>query len=422
MAFDLLIRNTSELVTCAGSPTEPAEKALGAIARGALGVTTGRVAFAGAESALPADAIGPDTRVIDAGGGFAGPGFVDCHTHLVFAGERSAEFEARARGATYLEIAAAGGGIMSTVRATRAASEDALVQLALPRLRRLLSQGVTLIEIKSGYGLNVADELKMLRAIRRLQEAQSVGIFATLLCAHAVPEELAADRQRYVRLCVEEIIPSAAEGGWATFCDAFVERSAFTLEEGRRILEAGKQHGLVPRIHADQLSASGGARLAAELGAASADHLEFVDADDMRAMALSGTSAVLVPTSTFFLRQRPYAPGRALRDAGLNVALATNVNPGSAMSESVGLTMSLACLENGLTPAEAYWGFTRGAALALRLPQGGRLAVGDLADAVVFSSTSYRHLPYHLAVNHAVRVIKDGRLVYEDPSEPCRCE
>ncbi|HEX4621754.1 MAG TPA: amidohydrolase family protein, partial [Myxococcaceae bacterium] len=228
--------------------------------------------------------------------------------------------------------------------------------------------------------------------------------------------------ERYVRLCIDEIIPAAAEGGWATFCDAFVERGAFTLDEGRRILESGKKHGLTPRLHADQLSASGGARLAAELGAACADHLEFVDAESMRAMAVAGTSAVLVPTSTFFLRQRPYAPGRALKDAGVNVALATNLNPGSAMSENVGLTLSLACLENGLTPAEAYWAFTRGAAIALRLPQGGRLAVGDPADAVVFSCASYRHLPYHLAVNHAVRVIKGGRLVHEDVGDSCRCE
>jgi imidazolonepropionase len=278
MAFDLVIRNASELITCAGSPAEPAENALAAVAHGALGVTGGRVAFAGAEGALPPDAVGPGTRVIDAGGGFVGPGFVDCHTHLVFAGERSAEFEARCRGASYLEIAAAGGGIMNTVRATRAASEDALVASALPRLQRLLSQGVTGVEIKSGYGLNLADELKMLRAIRRLQKAQPVGIFATLLCAHAVPEEHASDRERYVRLCIEEIIPAAAEGGWAAFCDAFVERSAFTLEEGRRVLEAGKKHSLVPRLHADQLSASGGARLASELGAACADHLEYIDA------------------------------------------------------------------------------------------------------------------------------------------------
>ncbi|WP_163864438.1 imidazolonepropionase [Myxococcus eversor] len=418
-ALELLVRNTSEVLTLEGTHREPAEAALTPKPGACVGVREGRIAFVGPESELPSGAVGPDTQVLDAEGGFVGPGFVDPHTHLVFAGERSAEFDLRNQGATYLEIAKAGGGIVSTVRATRAASEDELVRLALPRVQRLLEQGVTVAEVKSGYGLDLENELKMLRAVRRLGALTPVELVPTLLCAHALPQEYRERREDYVRLCIEEILPAVAREGLARFCDVFVEDSAFTVDEARRILTTGRALGLVPRLHADQLTARGASELAAELGAATADHLEQVTDAGMRALADANVTAVLVPTSTLFLRMRPYAPGRRLRDAGLNIALGTNVNPGSAMSENTALALGLACLENGLSAAEAYWAATRGAALSLGLQQHGRLAVGDAGDLVLFSCASFRHLPYHLGVGHARTVVKAGRVVVKQALNSC---
>ncbi|SES73058.1 imidazolonepropionase [Stigmatella erecta] len=409
--LDLLIRNTSEVLTVEGSHREPAERALTPKPQACLGVRGGRVAWVGPEAALPSGALTPDTQVLDAGGMLVGPGFVDPHTHLVFAGERASEFDLRCQGATYLQIAQAGGGIVSTVRATRAASEEELIRLALPRLQRLLEYGVTTAEVKSGYGLDRESELKMLRVVRQLAPLTPVELVPTLLCAHAVPEEFKGRREAYVELCIQEILPAVAQEGLARFCDIFVEQSAFTPDEARRLLRAAQALGLRPRLHGDQLTSGGGAELAAELGAATVDHLEHVSEAGIRALAQADVTAVLVPTSTLFLRMRPYAPGRKLRDAGVNVALGTNVNPGSAMSENLPLALGLACLENGLTAAEAYWAVTRGAALALGLPSRGRLAVGDPADVVIYSCSNHQHLPYHLGVNHARTVLKAGRVV-----------
>jgi imidazolonepropionase len=417
--LDLLVRNTSEVLTVEGTHRQPAEEALTPRPRACVGVRGGRVAWVGQEAELPSDAVGPGTEVLDAKGRMVGPGFVDPHTHLIFAGERSTEFDLRCQGATYLEIAQAGGGIVSTVRATRAASEDELVRLALPRLQRLLEYGVTTAEVKSGYGLDVESELKMLRVVRQLAGLSPMELVPTLLCAHAVPEEFKGRREAYVDLCVQEILPAVAREGLARFCDIFVEQSAFTPDEARRLLTAAKALGLRPRLHGDQLTSGGGAELAAELGAVTVDHLEHISEAGIRALAAADVTAVLVPTSTLFLRMRPYAPGRKLRDAGVNVALGTNVNPGSAMTENLPLAMGLACLENGLTAAEVYWATTRGAALALGLPSHGRLAVGDVADLVVFSCSNYRHLPYHLGVNHAATVLKLGRVVTRDRVAHC---
>lgn len=417
--LELLVRNTSEVLTVEGSHRQPAEQALTPHPRACVGVRGGRVAWVGQEAELPSGAVGPQTEVLDAQGRMVGPGFVDPHTHLVFAGERSTEFDLRCQGATYLEIAQAGGGIVSTVRATRAASEDELVRLALPRLQRLLEYGVTTAEVKSGYGLDVESELKMLRVVQRLRGLTPVELVPTLLCAHAVPEEFKGRREAYVDLCIQEILPAVAHEGLARFCDIFVEQSAFTPDEARRLLTAAKALGLRPRLHGDQLTAGGGAELAAELGAATVDHLEHVSEAGIRALAAADVTAVLVPTSTLFLRMRPYAPGRKLRDAGVNIALGTNLNPGSAMSENLPLTMGLACLENGLTAAEVYWATTRGAALALGLPSHGRLAVGDAADLIIFSCSNYRHLPYHLGVNHSRTVLKGGRVVIRGSMAHC---
>jgi len=410
--FDLLIRNTSEVLTVQAELGAPAETLLTPQMRAVVGVADRRIVYIGPEEQLAKGSRGPSTEVLDARGGFVGPGFVDPHTHQVFAGDRSTEFELRCRGASYLEIARAGGGILSTVRATRASSEDELVALALPRLRRLLEHGITCAEIKSGYGLNLEDELKMLRVIQRLGREQPITLIPTLLCAHAIPEEMRNERDRYLRTCIEQIIPAPAEAGLAKFCDVFVEEGAFTVAEGQRVLAAGLDAGLIPRVHANQLSESGGVRLAADVGASSADHLEHASSEDIQMLAEKKVAAVLMPTTTVYLRQCPAAPGRRLVDAGVCVALATNLNPGSSMSENVALTLGLGCLLNGLSAAESYWALTRGAARALRLPDLGTLLVGGAADLVVFGCASYRHLPYHLGINHAKAVIKSGRVVF----------
>lgn len=404
MKLDLLIRNTSEVVTCTGEGA--AEDMLAPIERGCVGIRDGRIAWLGAEP------TGDATLELDARGGFVGPGFVDCHTHVVFDGDRSDEFEMRCQGRTYLEIAAAGGGIARTVTATRAASEERLFKLALPRLERLLRHGVTTAEVKSGYGLDVEAELRMLRVIRRLGEQQPISLVGTLLALHAVPPEFKDDRAGWVKLVIDELLPRVAAEGLARFNDVFVEQTAFTHDEARAVLEAGLRHGLSPRLHVDQMTANGGAELAASLNAITADHLEQISPEGIAALARAGTVAVLAPTSTLFARARPFAPGRALRDAGVRVALCTNCNPGSSHSENVFLSMGLACVENGLTPAEAYLGFTRFGADAIADSRLGRLQVGAPADVTIFNADSYRALPYHFAMNDVSHVVKSGQLIF----------
>jgi imidazolonepropionase len=346
----------------------------------------------------------PAREVIDARGGFVGPGLVDPHTHLVFAGDRAAEFEQRCQGKTYLEIAQSGGGITRTVEATRAASEDELVELALPRLAALLSHGVTTAEVKSGYGLDVENELKMLRVIQKLNARQPITLIPTVLALHSRPDD------KWVDTVVNELLPRV--GKLAVFCDAFVEKTAFTADETRRVMKKAVELGLIPRLHVDQLTPGAGAELAAELKAATADHLEHVSGEGIKALAFAGTVAVLNPTSTLFLREAKYAPGRALIDGGVRVALCTNCNPGSSMTENVALAMSLACLQNGLTPREAYEGFTKNAALAVRRPDLGALYAGGPGDAVLYNCASYQTLPYHLGMSEVRTVIKAGRRVW----------
>ncbi len=402
--FELLIHGASEVLTCTGEGS--AEQKLAPIAKGAVGIRDGRIAWLGTEPPVRGEIE------IDARGGFVGPGFVDCHTHVVFAGDRSGEFEQRCQGKTYLEIAAAGGGIARTVNATRAASEQQLIELAVPRLERLLRHGVTTAEVKSGYGLDVESELRMLRVIAKLRDRTPITLVGTLLALHAIPPEFKEDRGGWVKKVIDELLPIVAREQLARFNDVFVEQSAFTHDEARACLQAGRALGLLPRLHVDQLTANGGAQLAASLGAVTADHLEQISAEGITALAKSGTVAVLAPTSTLFAKARPFAPGRALVDAGVRVALCTNCNPGSSHSENVFLAMGLACVENGLTPAEAYLGFTRHGADALAEPELGRLQAGFLADLVIYEAQSYRALPYHFAMNDVAHVVKSGRVVF----------
>ncbi len=412
---ELLLENLGEIATPRGSaPRRGAEQ--GAIARlpgGEVLCRNGRVVFVGsrAERLARYGEVPPEAR-FDARGGTLLPGFVDCHTHLPWAGDRAHELTARLGGKSYQEIAAAGGGILSTVAATRAASEDELVENVRRRLDRMLAWGTTTAEAKSGYGLSLADELKQLRAIRRGAEGHAVEVVPTLLAAHEVPPEHRADRARYLDLIVHEITPAVAETGLARFTDVFCERGVFSVEESRRVLEAGKAHGLVPRLHADEFVDSGAAELAAEVGAASADHLIAVSEAGIEALAGSGVTAVMLPGVSFFLRLGRYAPVRRLIEAGVPVALATDCNPGSSHTESLPFVYWLGVFQLRLTVEEALTALTLNPACVLgKGAEIGSIEEGKQADLVLLDAPSLDHLPYHLGVNPVQAVWKAGKKV-----------
>ncbi len=415
---DLLVTGIGQLVTCAGARAAGAEVALGLVGEAVVAARAGRVTYAGPAAAFDGE-VAEDVVRLDAGGDLVTPGLVDPHTHLAFAGDRSAEFAERCAGVPYLDIMRRGGGILATVKATRAASEDELAALCGRRLDALARQGVTTVEVKSGYGLTVDEELKLLRAIRRAADASPLKVVATLLGAHAVPPEYEGKRAAYVDLVRREMIPAAAEAGLAAHVDAFVEAGAFTATDAERLAAAAEGAGLSLRLHVDQLTAGGGAELAADLGAKSADHLEQISEAGIRALADTGTVAGLLPTATLFTRLPRYAPGRALADAGAILALGTNWNPGSANTGNHALALGLACLNNGLTPAEALLAATDGAARSLGLEgEVGRLAPGARADLVIHRARDFRHLAYHLAVPHARIVVAGGQVVHGDRCAP----
>ena len=422
---DLLIGNLAEIATPLGAtPRRGADQAavlrLRADADGADGsgveilCRDGRLAFVGPASErerLWGELAGVPR--LDGGGGTAVPGFVDGHTHLPWAGSRENEFVQRLAGRSYQEIAAAGGGILSTVRATRAAGAPALVDLALGRLRWMLSCGTTTAEAKSGYGLSLGDELKQLEAIRAAAALQPVELVPTLLAAHEVPGEYRSRRGAYLDLVCEEIVPAAAERGLARFCDVFCEQGVFSAAESRRVLEAGRRHGLLPRLHADEFADSGGAELAAELGALSADHLMAVSPSGVEALAAAGVTALLLPGTSFFLAKRIYAPARRLIEAGVPVALGTDCNPGSSYTESLPTIAQLAVFELGMTIAEALTAVTLNPACTLGLgAEIGSLEAGKRADVVLLDAPNLLHLAYHYGVNPVRSVVKAGREVY----------
>ncbi len=380
-------------------------------ANGAIAVEGERIVFAGIAAEV-ADKPGQFAHeVIDAGGRWITPGLIDCHTHLVFGGDRADEFERRLGGATYEEIAKAGGGIRSTVRATRAASEDDLIDAALPRLDRLLAEGVTTIEIKSGYGLTVADELKQLRAARRLAAQRRVDVRTTLLGAHALPPEYEGRQPDYVKLVTDAIIPCAAAEKLADAVDAFCEKIAFTPAETEAVFVAAARHGLPVKLHADQLSDLGGAALAAKFGALSADHLEFASEEGVAAMARAGTVAVLLPGAFYFLRETKLPPIEALRRHKVPIALASDANPGSSPAVSLLLMLNMACTLFRLTPEEALAGVTRAGAQALGLGKDrGVLAPGYRADFVLWNIERPADLAYWMGANPCHQVVKDGQI------------
>jgi imidazolonepropionase len=414
----LLIEGLAEVATPLGSsPRRGAEQ--GRIARwpnAEVLCRDGRIAFVGPheERVRRFGELPPAAGVerLDGGGGTLLPGFVDPHTHLPWAGSREEEFVARLAGTTYQEIAAAGGGILSTVAATRQASEDELVDNVRRRLDLMLAWGTTTAEAKSGYGLALAPEMKQLRAIARAAAEHAVDLVPTLLAAHEIPAEHRADRGRYVDIVCAEIVPAAAEAGLARFCDVFCEHGVFSAAESRRVLEAGAAAGLRPRLHADEFADSGGAELAAEIGALSADHLMAVSARGIEALAHSGVTAVLLPGTSFFLMKDRYAPARRLIEAGVPVALATDCNPGSSYTESMPMIVTLAVLKLGLTIAESLTAATLNAACSLGLgAEIGTIEEGKRADLLLLRAPNLLHLVYHYGVNPVAAVVKGGRVV-----------
>ena len=404
MRIDFLLTGAGQLVTC-----DPGlgEGPLGLVERGAVAAAGGRVLYAGPEASLPDLEVDGGAVRVEAGGQAVVPGFVDAHTHLVFAGERADEFAARLRGVGYEEALAAGGGINRTVRETRAAADADLEAAAAARLGRALDYGTTTLEAKSGYGLTVEDERRSLEVLARVAAGSPVEVVPTFLGAHLIPEEYAGDRAGYLDLLEHEMLPACAP--LAEFVDAFCDRGALTVEESRRVLAAGARHGLKGKLHANELGSTGGAALAAELGCVSADHLLFCDQEEARGLAAAGTVAVLLPGTSFLLRTGRAAPVQVLRDAGVRMALGTDCNPGTCYCESMQLVIALACVHGGLTPEEAVLAATDGAARALgRGGRVGRLAPGAACYLVLLAGRSYLDLSYHLGVNLARLVVKGG--------------
>jgi imidazolonepropionase len=408
------IVNIGQLVTLAG-PTRPRVggelRELGLIEDAALLVEDGCICAVGTyaelRSIIPAKAT-----VIDAQGCCVTPGFVDAHTHLIFAGNRAAEFEQRISGATYQQIAGSGGGILRTVALTRAASEDELLAVGRKHRDWMLRSGTTTIEAKSGYGLDHATELKMLRVLKRLGEEGPATIVPTLLAAHTVPPEFAGRRAEYVRWIAEELIPEVATVGLAQFCDAFCDDHAFTVDETRTVLTAARRHGLRLRVHAEQFRPGTGAALAAELGAATADHLEMATEDSLRELRTAGVQPVLLPGSVFALGRTNYPPARLMAELGLAIVVATDFNPGSSPIASMPFVMSLACLQMGLSPAESLTAATINAAWSLGFGNSrGSLETGKQADFLIHEFSDYRELAYFIAAPMRPQVFIAGREV-----------
>jgi len=399
-----VLHNISQLAIC---PVEGPQSDAGLVNNAALVWQGDEIKWAGADSELP-DQFRAEPAT-DCGGRLVIPGLVDCHTHLCFGGWRGDEFDRRLRGASYQEIAQSGGGIMSTVSATRNASSVSLVQKTREHLDGMLRLGITTVECKSGYGLDVEAELKQLEVYRQLSEQHCITLVPTFLGAHVVPKEFQNDREAYIQLLRESLIPIIASRKLAHFCDIFVEDGAFNPAEARQILNTAKQHGLGIKIHADQLSNGGGALLAAELQAVSAEHLEYVSAEGIHALAQAGVVAVSLPLASLYLREK-YLPARQMMDSGVRVAVATDFNPGSAPSYHLPLAMTLACLNQGMYPTEALMGATIIAARAVNMHHiAGSLRPGYKADIAVIDAPNLNHWLYHFRDNSCVGVVKNGQ-------------
>lgn len=422
MNVDLLIHNAAQVITCA-NPTGPkrgeAMADVGLIVDGAVAVADGNIVAVGPTNQLQADYTARQT--IDAGGKVVCPGFVDPHTHVVYAGNRVAEFEMRIKGASYTEIMAAGGGIVSTTQAVRAASVVQLVAETRPRLEAMLALGTTTVEIKTGYGLDTENELKMLKTIEELDHTFPADLVPTFLGAHAIPPEYENHADDYIDLVIEETLPRVAD--WfktsplATrrtplFCDVFCEQNAFNLDQSRRVLEASQALGMLPKIHADEFTSLGGVTMAVELNAVSVDHLDVTSPEERARLAGSNTIGVVLPAVNVNLGSTHFADARALIDDGVALALSTDINPGSAPCPSMPLVMAIACRYQKLLPAEALNASTINAAHAIGLGNRlGSIEVGKQADVLIVNAPDYRHLAYQFGDNLVERVIKRGKFV-----------
>jgi imidazolonepropionase len=422
---DLLIDNASELITLAADvpgngAADPrvasSMRSLAIISGGSIAAFDGRIVVIGKTHEVRGRVrLTPNAEVIDAKGKVVLPGFVDSHTHLVFAGSREREFIQRAEGKTYLEILGSGGGILSTVKATRDAAHSHLLSLGIENLDIMMCHGTTTVEIKSGYGLSVDEELKILRIIKELDKLHPVDVVSTFMGAHAVSAEYAGDAEGYVQHVINDMLPAVKDENLAEFCDVFCEKGVFSVDQSRRILEAGLAFGLLPRIHADELGSSGGAELAAEIGAVSAEHLLYASEEGIRKMAEAGVTATLLPATSFTLGLGRYADARAFIQAGCPVALATDFNPGTSPTLSMQFVMNVAALGMKLHPAEIICASTINAACGLnRGNLIGSLEVGKAADMVVLDVDTYLKIPYKPGTNIVDKVIKKGRLVVSE--------
>jgi imidazolonepropionase len=415
----LLITGASQLLTLRGRiPRRGKDLSdLGILRDGALLIRDGMIAAVGTRREMESLPESRSAEKLDVGGRVVLPGFVDSHTHLIHAASRAEEYELKIAGASYEEIARKGGGILNSVKKLRAATGEALKKRAHAALREFAAHGTTTLEAKSGYGLNVASELKILRLHKELGAEQPLEIVSTFLGAHVVPAEYRGKRtgtEQYVALLTDKLIPEVAAEKLAEFCDVFCDRGAFSRRDSKKILEAGKENGLAPRVHAEQLTRRGATQLAVQLGAASCDHLEQVSKADIRALAKSNTVATLLPGCDFHLGLKTYAPARALIESGAIVALATDYNPGTSPTMSMPMVLSLACTQLRLSPAEAVAAATINAAYSLRREkQFGSLETGKRADIAVFEVEDYREIPYYFGVNKCWMTLKNGRPVFQ---------
>jgi imidazolonepropionase len=416
-SVDLLLIHAGTLLTLDKGPSGPLcgseTEDLGEIPDAAVAIQGETVVAVGSTSVMQSRFSA--TRVLDVHGRLVLPGWIDCHTHPVFSGTRENEFAMRVAGSSYEDIARAGGGIRSSVRTLRLTETEDLLDLLLQRLDQFLLMGTTTVEAKSGYGLSTHDEVRSLEVIHQADQIHPIDLIPTFMGAHEFPDEFRSDRDRYIDLIIQEMIPIVAERNLARFCDVFCENEVFSVEESRRILLAAKDAGMLLKIHAEELASTGGARLAIELECTSADHLVQIPEDDIAQMARSSVVAVLLPGTTFHLGKKKYAPAQIMYEAGLPIALATDFNPGSSMTQSLPMITTLACLQLGLSPHAALAGITRNAACALDLNRShGRIAPGYQADLVVVNAPSSDYLPYHYASNRVHTVIKRGQIVVSE--------
>ena len=412
--MQLLLKNIKQLVTVAshGKPYRVGSEMrdVGVIEDASVLIEDGQFRWIGASKAFD-DPLEEGADIIEAADYVALPGFVDSHTHLLFAGSRENEFAMRVGGKTYQEIAAAGGGILSTVNATRKATKKELKKLALKRLDEMMQQGTTTVEIKSGYGLDADSEIKMLEAIHELSDEHFADVVPTFLGAHAIPPEHQSAPSQYVDLICDRMLPYIARRDLAKFCDVFCETKYFSVDESRRILLKARSLGIDAKLHADQLSQSGASILGAELKAVSVDHLEQIDRQGIEALKRAGCVAVVLPGVSFFLHYG-YPPAREIIDAGVPLAIATNFNPGSCMSSSMPMIMTIACTQMGMTPEEAITAATINAAAALKMSNRvGSIDVGKQADIILYDAPNYRYIPYHFGSNLVVKIIKKGTIL-----------